>query len=196
MINHKSVKVVLLSMGLLPVTEATAAMVEYRLDGVFSMYSGSSQISGLDPITGIINLDITTGLGSGGYITSSVPFFGFAWTSFNLQLLPNVDESVHLQASTDWGANSCPVYSDCIGMEFDWLITEAAIPGVFEFSSLDGDNTGTPGIAMTSGAFIGFSPVFSGTLTAVPLPASIWLFGAALTGLATVSLQRRKIIMN
>jgi len=83
--------------------------------------------------------------------------------------------------------------ADCHYLVFNWSVTESSTPGVYDFVSLDGDGDGHPGIAMYSGPFLGFSAVFSGTLTAVPLPAAVWLFGSGLIAIAGLACSRKAV---
>lgn len=56
------------------------------------------------------------------------------------------------------------------------------------YTSSDWDTNGTPGAGMIDGPFPGFSANFN--MTAVPVPAAVWLFGSGLLGL--VGVARRK----
>jgi len=49
---------------------------------------------------------------------------------------------------------------------------------------------GTP---MVSGPFPGQAPSFNGTVSAVPVPAAVWLFGSGLIGLAGVARCRKTV---
>ena len=69
-----------------------------------------------------------------------------------------------------------------------WDITQQG--NTANVTTLDGDGDGIPGITLIDGPWVGFSHAVNGTLTAVPVPAAVWLFGSGLIGL--VGLARRK----
>ena len=70
---------------------------------------------------------------------------------------------------------------------------------VWMLTSVDGNGDGIPGIGMAAGGpFAGFNGNFSAdmtftpALTAVPVPAAVWLFGSGLFGLAGISRRKKK----
>jgi len=79
------------------------------------------------------------------------------------------------------------------GLFFDWSVN-VGIPvlAIFDcFNIMDGGGcTGVSGYPMQVGPFPGQNPTFNGIVSAVPVPASVWLFGSGLLGL--VSVARRK----
>ena len=95
----------------------------------------------------------------------------------------------------DWGAPAatpCGVANCDIPVVALFQMTPTGNPGEYSVVTLDGDNSGTPGTAMTGGPFIGFSPTFTGTATVVPIPAAAWLFGSGLLGMVGVARRRRQ----
>lgn len=66
---------------------------------------------------------------------------------------------------------------------------------VWNLVSVDGNADGTPGIPMpTGGPFASFQANFQANLTpitAVPVPAAVWLFGSGLVGLVGVARRRK-----
>lgn len=165
--------------------------------GTFSMYSGAEFVGGCntpDCVTGTFDFNLTTGTGSGGSMTSEVPFFGFNWTAHDFVMTATGPGTVSAQIPFDWGAPSdttpCGVANCDIPVVAVFSLTPTGTPGEFSVATLDGDDSGTPGTAMTEGPFVGFSPTFSGTASVVPIPSADWLFGTGLLGL--VGVARRK----
>ena len=77
-----------------------------------------------------------------------------------------------------WSANpTIPVTSD-------WDVTATGNTALVSVNSAV--------ILPTSSAFPGFQPTFSGSLTAVPVPAAVWLMGSGLLGLVGVARRRRR----
>jgi len=169
--------------------------------GTFDMYSGPARIGGSVPagandVTGSFNFDFGTGTGVGGSMTSATPFFGYTWTAHDFTMTANPSGSVTAQIPFDWGAPSataCGVANCDIPVVVEFMMAPTANPAVFSVSTVDSDANGAPGQPMTGGPFIGFSPAFSGTATvsAVPVPAAVWLFGSGLVGLAGVARRRK-----
>ena len=92
--------------------------------------------------------------------------------------------TIHADGFWDWGVSINQPIS------WDWSIT--ALPGgATSLALLDTDGDGTPGIAFTSGPFIGFTMAIEGVASPVPLPATVWLFGSGLL-LGLIGISRRK----
>lgn len=72
------------------------------------------------------------------------------------------------------------------GTYFTWSVNPN-IPVVAVFNQ---DGSAGQGVAMQVGPFPGQTPTFQGTVSAVPVPAAVWLFGSGLLGL--VGVARRK----
>jgi hypothetical protein len=88
-----------------------------------------------------------------------------------------------------------PTASNCL-----WTGTGNPFPKntattVFSLSSIDDDGDGTIGIPMRPGGpFPGFNANFNlqhGTLTAIPIPAAVWLFGSGIMGLAAIARRKK-----
>ena len=80
------------------------------------------------------------------------------------------------------------------GVFFDWSVTrEIPVLAIFDcVGIMDGDAcTGVPGYPMQVGPFPGSNPTFNGTVSAVPVPAAVWLFGSGLLGLVGVARRRK-----
>lgn len=79
------------------------------------------------------------------------------------------------------------------GLFFDWSVTkEIPVLAIFDcVGIMDGDVcTGVSGYPMQVGPFPDQNPTFNGTVSAVPVPTAVWLFGSGLLGLLGVA--RRK----
>ena len=72
------------------------------------------------------------------------------------------------------------------GTYFTWSVNPD-IPVVAVFNQ---DGSAGQAVAMQVGPFPGQAPSFQGTVSAVPVPAAVWLFGSGLLGL--VGVARRK----
>ena len=80
------------------------------------------------------------------------------------------------------------------GLFFDWSVTrEIPVLAIFDcVGIMDGDAcTGVSGYAMQIGPFPDQNPTFNGTVSAVPVPAAVWLFGSGLLGLVGVARRRK-----
>lgn len=100
----------------------------------------------------------------------------------------------------DWSTNSnIPVLAimQVTGFNPDGSMTVASVDLDGNVSGMGSGNCGTfdlCGVAMATDPFPGQTPVFSGTITpvsAVPVPAAVWLFGSGLLGLAGVARRRK-----
>ncbi|MDH5570787.1 MAG: VPLPA-CTERM sorting domain-containing protein [Gammaproteobacteria bacterium] len=75
------------------------------------------------------------------------------------------------------------------GTYFDWSVT-SGIPVLAIFDCMGTVCTGVSGYPMQVGPFPGQNPTFNG-VSAVPVPAAVWLFGSGLVGLAGVARRRK-----
>jgi len=76
------------------------------------------------------------------------------------------------------------------GLSFDWS-TNYDIPVL---AILDCDTAGVctgVGTPMATAPFAGQAPSWNGTVSAVPVPAAVWLFGSGLVGLAGIARRRK-----
>ena len=90
---------------------------------------------------------------------------------------------------------------------FDWgTATNTDVVNVWDVSTVGATTTYTPvdviagnplgpdgvlGVPMLDGPFPGMSPVFDFTVTTVPIPATVWLFGSGLLGLVGVACRKK-----
>ena len=73
------------------------------------------------------------------------------------------------------------------GTFFDWSVN-LGIPVLAIFND---DGSAGPAVPMQVGPFPGQAPSFQGTVSAVPVPAAVWLFGSGLVGLAGIARRRK-----
>jgi len=127
--------------------------------------------------TGQINYDTVIQAGSANF--DQVLFNGF-YLDIHDVALTQTGGTIHANGLWDWG-----VVSDNVPISWDWAIT-ALSNGAISLALLDTDNDGTPGTAMTSGPFVGFTFAIEGVASPVPVPAAAWLFVSGLIGLLGV----------
>lgn len=154
--------------------------------------------------TGSINDD-----GTMGAFNSIDPFFYQPWTATQETAVITNSNGVTWAGSTtesaggswDFAADIAAMTNDevAVGALFNWNMNNGiAVLAVFDCVSVPGtcigqtDNTRFGG--MQNGPFGGSVPGFNGTgsLTAVPVPAAVWLMGSGLLGLVGVA-RRRKV---
>jgi len=200
----------------LALTAGVANAASVSTGGVFTMYSQaglnqSVNATGFSPV----NVDssiagfVDETAGTWG-VSSTALFFGLNWTASNGTLVSSAGDYVLDTASgvVSLGAPD-PVGTADGAMHF--TVGTGQIAGVIYFAyggtvgirvvnvwdinadgSLTASLTGIPG--MENGPFPGFNAAFdltgAGLVSAVPVPAAIWLFGSGLVGL--VGVARRK----
>ena len=159
-----------------------------------------------------INVDITEMVFGGSYIAtgtltdsgdfglmqSVTPFFFQPWTAVG-------------DAYFDSGANT--TWSDSDGLSsfsYDVVLTDSQVAWGVYFNWSTGNDypvlvimdcgEGNPGdictgigTPMVSGPFPGQAPSFNGIVSAVPVPAAVWLFGSGLIGLAGIARWRKTV---
>ena len=196
---------VLATVGASVTVVEAAPIVNFSYSGTFTMYTPSGAVQGgsapNDPaLSGTMTMDFNPTVGSGtASITPSVTFSGFWWTAHNISLQATGPGTVHASMLFDWATNAN------IPVEVDFSMTPVVcqnspncgmtVGDSFTITTLDSNSDGIPGIPMLSGPFAGFNAAFGGTATttsvsAVPVPAAVWLFGSGLLGL--VGVARRK----
>jgi hypothetical protein len=109
-------------------------------------------------------------------------FFGYC-PAMNGTVSDNGDGTYDSDMTVYWSFSSFPA-------PFLWDITDLG-DGTATLFTLDGDDNGIPGTAMTEAPFLGISLVLEGTLTAVPVPAAVWLFGSGLIGLIGIATRKK-----
>ena len=145
---------------------------------------------------------VDTTAGTGTFTSGATPFFGHAWTG-------TVTAGFETAGAGSWnytmgtGASATGTYNFTLaagqvamGILFDWN-TSSGIP-VLNIMNADGsgvdiDGDGTLGTTMAAGPFAGSPVGFAGQaqVSAVPVPAAVWLFGSGLMGLVGVARRRK-----
>ena len=179
------------SLATLSSTNANASLV------ITSMDWGSNYAA-----TGTI-----TDSGAWGEIQSIDDFFGVPWmTTQEADVITN-SNGLNFSGSSVWGAYDFSAdialmtnEQVAVGMYMSWS-TNNSVPLLAVFDCVTtpgqciGQTTGQGGAqfgGMQHSPFPGQVPAFNGTgtLTAVPLPAAVWLFGSGLLGLIGVARRR------
>lgn len=126
-------------------------------------------------------------------------FFGASWVA--------TTQAAFVGATTDtWAGTSL---QGAYSYDFTLSATQVAFGTSFNWGAADGgtvcglancdipvlaifndDGSAGPAVPMQAGPFVGQAPSFQGTVSAVPVPAAVWLFGSGLLGL--VGVARRK----
>jgi hypothetical protein len=155
----------------------------FNFDGVWNIYDGdgNQQNLGDDPASGFVDFDPLSGTGIGGQIDGQQVWQGILWSTTNFTITPLTGNTYEVKYfwSGFGSANVVNVWEiDSLG------------PDSFSVTTLDGDGDGIPGNIIDNGSWPGFSMEFNGTLTVVPVPAAVWLFGSGL--LSLVAMARRK----
>jgi len=141
----------------------------FDFNGTFYMYSPSGDLIA-EPdnnLQGDMTMDIFT-MGGVANMGSSTPFFGFNWSAHDIQFSAHIDLlgddplSAHGTMLFDWSATKNLEVDFAMGMDLIWDDLWKSCELNFEISSIDADGDGIPGIAMTSGPFVGFTPAFTG----------------------------------
>ena len=175
----------LLAAALLVATGAAQAAT-YDFAGTFAMRDPGGALMHNDAtVTASMEFDMATGSGSATGL-SGAPFFGQNWTAHNVTIQMTGPTTAVADMLFDWSVNmDIPVHLDMsVTMNAD---------GSISMQTIDADGDGIIGSPMVSGPFPGFNAAFDGVATpvsAVPVPAAVWLFGSGLVGLAGVA--RRK----
>ena len=153
--------------------------------------------SGINAASGTIN-DAATGSMTGS-------FFGHTWVATQTDYF---DTHTTGLTWTVGGANGGTYTFDLTGNQvasgtlFDWSTsTGIAVLTIFDCPVSGGGACTGASLPMAGGPFVGASPGFNGTtgddfpvsgVSAVPVPAAVWLFGSGLVGLVGVARRRKQ----
>lgn len=191
---------------------ASANAAPISTGGVFTMRSGGGFDTSAGIGGGLVNVDpsiagfVDQTAGTWG-VASTTPFFGNVWTASNGQLV-SAPGTYNLNTATDalTSVGSCTVANDgniCFNVgagqiagtiDFAWSVSSGIrVVNVWNING-NGSLTAAAVPGMENGPFPGFNAAFDLTapnlVTAVPVPAAVWLFGSGLLGL--VGIARRK----
>jgi len=123
--------------------------------------------------------------------TFSGTFFGNPWTATTQAAFTTVGANIWAGTSPQgaWSYNfTLTAGQVAFGAYFDWSAS-ASIPVIAIFND---DGSAGPGVPMVVGPFPGQAPSWQGTVSAVPVPAAVWLFGSGLIGLAGFARRKKE----
>jgi hypothetical protein len=122
-----------------------------------------------------------------------------------MHMLMDWSSNFNVDIANVWNLNS--TFSNCETSIYDETASNCLFTGgpnsagnnastVFSFASTDNDGDGTLGISMMPGGPFensSFNFNLQGTMTVVPIPAAVWLFGSGLAGLFGIARKRAKL---
>ena len=204
---RKSLECMLLAAILIAANSGAQATI-YNVTGLFKMFNPSgSQIGVDDPfVNGTYNDAVPTSMA----LASPQPFQGLLWTANggSVETAPNTytfeaclsDGSSFCSppapismtvGANQWGGHLLFNWGSSVNIDVlnVWDVVNN-LDGSISLNSTDPEGDGIFGIPMVDGPFKGFSVSYDLTLTAVPVPAAVWLFVSGLLGL--VGMARRK----
>jgi len=193
---------------------ANAAQVS--TGGVFTMFSqqGLDQATATLPSGAPVNVDPSvTGWvdeDAGTWqVESTALFFGLNWTASGGTLV-SAPGNYALDVNTGVLSNAAPDNTGTADGSMHFTVGAGEIGGIIDFAygvttgikvidvwSINGDGslTAKRGPGMENGPFPGFNAAFDltapGLVSAVPVPAAVWLFGSGLLGLVGVARRRK-----
>ena len=159
-----------LSMGV--VSSASALVID-----ITAMNFGSTSVA-----SGVVDTD---NLGT----TFSGTFFGKAWTATTMAAFTIAGTWAGTSPQGAYSYSFTPSNGQvAFGLDFCW----GSCNGLPVFAIFNVDGSAGAGVPMQTGPFIGQAPSWQGTVSAVPVPAAVWLFGSGLIGLAGVARRRKR----
>jgi len=181
---------------------ASAAIVSIDVTKMDFYPPGATSPSFTDPsVSGSVN---AAGTGS---FNSGVPFFGVPWTASQQAWFDSPGAHTWSGTSASGAYNyqfTLAAGQVAVGTYFTWSVnSDIPVLAVFDCGAgtvgsactpVDTDGDGAPGTAMQTPPFPGQTPAFSGVVSqvsAVPVPAAVWLFGSGLMGLVGVARRRK-----
>ena len=141
-----------------------------------------------------------TDSGSFGSMESVTPFFFQPWTATGEAYFDTGTNTTWAGTTTINGTVSPFSYTVALtgnqvawGTYFTWSVNnDIPVLVIMDCGAGNpGDTCTGVGTPMVSGPFPGQAPAFNGVVSAVPVPAAVWLFGSGLIGLAGVARRRK-----
>ena len=152
--------------------------------------------------------DVTGSIGGGTWsVASPSPFFGSNWnahsgTTFGpgSYTFDTIEGGVYTGVVVGAGQVGGHIL-------FDWIVVDTDIINVWDVTTVGGITTytstpvdtgsltdpyGIAGLAAIDGATPGSHRNFNFTITAVPIPSAVWLFGSGLLGLVGVARRKKR----
>ncbi len=153
----------------------------YSFDGEWSIVKPDNELFETGKANGIINIDFTTGSGSGGILTGNQNFKGSPWFARDITINSIGNDAYSGSLVWDWVGESTLV-------DIVWSITDNG-DGSFNIITLDGNGDGIAGLPFDTGPFgsLGASMVFDGKLKIVPVPPSFLLLFSGMVTLLSYS---------
>jgi hypothetical protein len=153
--------------------------------------------------SGTYSFDTAAGGAAGDFETSMLSMTVGAG-QLGVHMLMDWNENYNIDILNVWNISSA--FSDCGTTVVDSAASNCLWTGnpnsagnnastVFLLASTDNDGDGTLGIPMVAGGpfeYHNFNFNLHGTMTVVPVPAAIWLFGSGLLGLAGMAGRKQK----
>ena len=195
------------------------AAPDTNVTGTFDLGNASGSFTSSQPFNGVLwTADVDT-MFFYDTVAAGTQSFNYAWTNKSF-LVSGALEScrtgvvldgcstftgtplVSTTNSYSWDMTNAGQFS--AGVFFDWsvnndipvlatlqTINDPSVDGFIVVESFDGDGDGVPGNKMITPPFPDQTAAFGGTMTPVPVPAAVWLFGSGLMGLVGVARRRR-----
>ncbi len=188
------IKKIVLPLLMLASTYASAASTTlftgslYMLDQ-FGTPVENTQCTSCNALAGEIDNNLATWVdvpgGVAGDIIGNNDLFnvGMDWSMTNLSYVVNPDTTISISGDFLWTNSN--------GLTISTFTQLSQLGANGELIALDGDNDLVKGIQLIDGPFQGMNLYLEGTISAVPVPAAVWLFGSGLLGLAAVAKRRK-----
>jgi len=185
-------KIITVSLLILTSSNAIAASLFsgslYMLDPIGNPSFENLQCISCNSLIGEIDNNLTTLIDSTGAAddligNNALLDVDLDWSISNLSFAINPDNTVSASGDFLWTN-----YSGLTISTFTQLFQPIGANG--ELVAMDGDSNFIKGYTMIDGPFQGSSIYLEGTISTIPVPAAVWLFGSGLIGL--IGFAKRK----